>query len=41
MMQSGMVGKAYYTGQVILVKNANGGTTETELARVTIEIGVK
>ena len=39
MMPSGMVGKAYYTGQVILVKNANGGTTETELARVTIVIG--
>ena len=39
MMPSEMVGKAYYTGQVTLVKDANGGTTERELARVTIEIG--
>ena len=39
MMLSEMVGKVYYTGQVTLVKDANGGTTERELARVTIEIG--
>ena len=39
MMPSEMVGEAYYTGQVTLVKDANGGTTERELARVTIEIG--
>ena len=39
MMPSEMVGEAYYTGQVTLVKDANGGTTERELARVTFEIG--
>ena len=38
-MPSEMVGKAYYTGQVTLVKDANGGTTERELASITIEIG--